>query len=314
MSSIRLHRACNGRAGALPAKRRAPTGAVAMRALLMRLCLSALPSAFAVCAEPLPETVTFPSRDGATTLTGYLFKPSTPPPWPGVVMLHGRSGPYSTAVKGRYDASALSQRHREWGWFWAGRGYLALHVDSFGPRGHAAGFPVRSYSDRPSEVNEQTVRPLDAYGAAAHLRQRGDTIPDRIGLHGWSNGAMAGLAALARDAPGLEQPTPESGFRAALLFYPGCRDQQRQDDYAPYAPALVLLASEDEEVNPRACRDLIEQVRARGFPQMEYVWYAGATHAFDENSSRRRAVEGNRRARPDAFTRAEAFFERYLRR
>jgi carboxymethylenebutenolidase len=80
-------------------------------------------------------------------------------------MLHGRAGPYSSAAKGVYSAATLSQRHRQWGEFWAVRGYLALLVDSFGPRGYPGGFPAGSYDQRPEEVSEQTVRPLDAYGA-----------------------------------------------------------------------------------------------------------------------------------------------------
>jgi dienelactone hydrolase len=70
---------------------------------------------------------------------------------PAVVMLHGRTGPYSSRVNkdctfvrrgtpSPCDASTLSKRHLEWGEFWAERGYVALHVDSFGPRGKAHGF------------------------------------------------------------------------------------------------------------------------------------------------------------------------------
>ena len=50
-----------------------------------------------LAAEP-PAEVSFLSGDGRTMLRGYLFMPQTPPPWPAVVMLHGRSGPYSSAA------------------------------------------------------------------------------------------------------------------------------------------------------------------------------------------------------------------------
>jgi len=260
-----------------------------------------------------PMTVTFPSLDGRTTLIGYLFLPSTPGPWPAVVMMHGRAGAYSSLAAGVHDATTLSARHRQWGRFWSERGYLALHVDSFGPRGHAAGFPIRSYANRPAELNEQTVRPLDAYGAAAWLRTRADVIPDRIGLQGWSNGAMATLAAMAQKAPGLTAPTPEAAFRAALMFYPGCRVQASQE-YRPYAPALVLVASDDEEVAPLPCRMLAAEVKARGIADFELVWYDGATHAFDDPGARRQRIEANRTARRDSMERAEAFFARHLAR
>jgi len=282
-----------------------------MRRLLLAATLL-LWSGLAVHAAGPPERVAIPSLDGTTTLTGYLFVPATPGPWPAVVMLHGRAGPYSTAAKGTYDASTLSARHRTWGWFWAERGYLALHVDSFGARGHPAGFPIGSYANRPAEVNEQTVRPLDAYGAAAWLRARPDVIPDRIGLHGWSNGGMAALATVAAQPPGLAAPTPASGFRAALIFYPSCRAQLRQD-YRPYTPSLMFVASADEEVAPAPCRELAQAVRERGIGHFEMVWYDGATHAFDDPGRRRQSVEANRNARADAMARAEAFFARHLR-
>jgi dienelactone hydrolase len=165
--------------------------------------------------------VDFASLDGKTTLKGYLFFPTTPGPWPAVVMMHGRAGPYSAAAKGVYDASTLSLRHLQWGRFWAERGYLALHVDSFGPRGYPQGFPIGSYSRRPAEVDEQRVRPLDAYGALAWLRTRDDVIKDRIGLQGWSNGAMAALAILDQEAPGISAPNPGARFSWRAHLLPG---------------------------------------------------------------------------------------------
>jgi carboxymethylenebutenolidase len=264
-----------------------------------------------VAAEP-PSEVSFLSADGRTMLRGFLFMPQTPPPWPAVVMLHGRSGPYSTASKGVYDATTLSRRHLQWGRFWASRGYLALHVDSFSSRGYPGGFQIRSYSSRPAEVNEQKVRPLDAYGAAAWLRTRDDVIAQRIGFQGWSNGAMAGLATMGA-LPQAASQGDQKGFRAALLFYPGCRIQAKQD-YRPYAPVLMFIASEDEEVAPLPCRLLSEQVGARGIDGFEMVWYAGATHSFDDPGKRRQSVEANRTARSDAMERAAEFFDRHLRR
>lgn len=263
-------------------------------------------------AADAPGEVSFLSADGRTMLRGFLFQPATPAPWPAVVMMHGRAGPFSAAARGVYEASTLSLRHKQWGRFWAERGYLALHVDSFGARGYPQGFPIGSYSQRPAEVNEQTVRPLDAYGALAYLRARGDVVAERIGLQGWSNGAMAGLATMAAEPPGLRDPTPASGFRTALLFYPGCRIQAKLA-YRPYAPILLLIGSNDEEVAPLPCKQLAEQTAARGGVPLEFVWYDGATHSFDDPSKRRQAVEANRSARADAMARAEEFFRRHLR-
>ena len=266
----------------------------------------------AVSAEPVAETVTFQSRDGRTQLTGYLFRPQAPGPHPGVVMLHGRSGSYSSLKRGTYTAETLTLRHKMWGRFWAERGYVALHVDSFGPRGFPAGFQKHSYSERPSEVSERFVRPLDAYGALDYLRSRADVIPDRIGVQGWSNGGMTVLSAVIGKPPGITGPTPASGFRAALALYPSCRTQQREGDYRVYTPVLILAASDDDEVSPAVCEAWAFEARSRN-ENVEFVLYQGAHHSYDDPGRRKQSHEPNRRALEDSLQRADAFFRGHLR-
>lgn len=267
----------------------------------------------AVAAAAPPETVSFPSADKKTELVGYLFKPETSAPRPAIVMLHGRSGVYSSLRRGTYTAESLSGRHRMWGEFWASRGYVALLVDSFGARGYPEGFPKHSYKDRPAEVSERYVRPLDAYGALAYLRARHDVIAERIGVHGWSNGGMTLLSALAADAPGLEQAAPARGFRAALAQYPSCRTQMQQDGYKPYAPLLILAASDDDEVSPQVCERFAEALRARG-EAVEFVLYEGAQHSYDDPGKTKQSRLPNRAAMIDSQRRAEDFFARHLAR
>jgi dienelactone hydrolase len=266
-------------------------------------------------AEAAPERVTFLSADGTTRLIGYLFKPARllAPRVPAVVMMHGRAGAYSSLAGGIYDASTLSKRHRRWGSLWSERGYLALLVDGFGPRGYPQGFPPFSYDQRPPEVDEVSVRPLDAYGALAYLRTRADVVADGIGLHGWSNGASATLAAMAGiGAPGGAKATPQTGFRAALAFYPGCGLKGRFDaGYRPYAPVQVFHGSDDEEVSPRRCRALVRLARAAGGDIALRV-YEDATHGFDEPSRKRRRVKANVAAAEDAIARAQQFFAKAL--
>lgn len=275
----------------------------------LAVCLGWLPQAH---SAQVPETVKFASRDGKTELTGYLFKPEAPGPHPALVLLHGRSGPYSSLKRGTYTAETLSMRHRMWGDFWAERGYVAVLIDSFGPRGYPEGFPIHSYKNRPSEVSEQRVRPLDAYGGLDFLRARPDVIPDRVGVQGWSNGGMTVLATMGADTPGLASHTPAAGFRAALAQYPSCRDQRRQGDYRPYAPILILVASDDDEVSPHICQELASRLKLRGF-DVEFVNYEGAQHGYDDPGRTQQGREGNRRALEDTLRRAEAFFARHLR-
>jgi dienelactone hydrolase len=265
-------------------------------------------------AGPLPDRVTFPSADGHTTLVGYVFMPEGPHAAraPAVVMMHGRAGAYSSAAHDQYDATTLSRRHQQWGHIWAQQGYLAVLVDGFSPRGYPHGFPRFSYDSRPEELNEITARPLDAYGALAYLRTRDDVVADRVALQGWSNGGSATLATLSRSAPGITSPTPATGFRAGLVFYPACGLKGQFDDgLLPYAPVRVYQGSADEEVSPRRCADLVEKSRALG-GDIQFHLYPGATHDFDDPSPKHQDDDANAAATDDVIVRATEFLARAL--
>ena len=282
--------------------------------------LSWLPSLWLgpLCAEdegPVPERVTFLSVDARTTLVGYLYKPTSMPASrvPAVVMMHGRAGAYSDRANGVYDASTLSLRHKAWGREWAEAGYIAILVDGFGPRGYPHGFSRSSYDSRPLELNEVTIRPLDAYGALAYLRSRPDVFPGRIGLQGWSNGGSAAISTMSVDAPGTKSPTANNGFRAALVFYPACglKGQFDEKPFRPYAPTLVFHGTADEEVSYKRCAALVDRSRENG-GNVEIKIYPGATHSFDSPSRKRQRVDANSAATEDAVERSMRFFARYV--
>ena len=97
--------------------------------------------AAAAAGDVRVEEVTFRSTDSRSTIKGYVFRPATVPAGrlPAVVMMHGRSGAYSSLANGVYNASTLSRRHRAWGELWARNGYVAIMVDDFGPLGYPPG-------------------------------------------------------------------------------------------------------------------------------------------------------------------------------
>jgi carboxymethylenebutenolidase len=263
-----------------------------------------------------PETVFFPSADGATEIVGYLFRPQLPGPRPAVVMLHGRAGPYSSNVDATCtlvarsapspcNASGLSKRHMMWGEYWASHGYFALLPDSFGPRGKAHGFGRNTHDDPERDsVNERTVRPLDAEGALNYLRSRNDISASRIFLQGWSNGGSTALNVMQR------QGAKASGYRAALALYPGCGPKALlAPDLATTAPVALLLGSDDEEVSPARCQEMAQRSIAAG-SKVDVVLYPGATHGFDDPGRSHQSIPGNRSALEDALKRAIAFVER----
>ncbi|NOJ40597.1 dienelactone hydrolase family protein [Bradyrhizobium sp. WSM 1791] len=263
-----------------------------------------------------PDTVFFPSADGATEIVAYLFKPQTPGPYPGIVMLHGRGGPYSANVnKGCTlvsrtsssvcNASGLSKRYMMWGQYWAERGYIALLPDSFGPRGKARGFGRFTHDDPDrADVNEKTVRPLDAEGALSWLRSQRDVVSNRIFLEGWSNGGSTALNVMQR------RGAKTSGYRAALALYPGCGPKALlAPTLATSVPVTLLLGSDDEEVSAARCQDMAQRSITAG-GKIDVVLYPGATHGFDDPGRRRQSIPGNRSALEDAMKRAIAFVER----
>jgi dienelactone hydrolase len=263
----------------------------------------------------VPETVSFPSLDGHTKLVGYLFAPvpRRPAPTAAVVLLHGRAGPYSILAQGHYSATTLSKRHVMWASFWAERGSFALVVDSFGPRGLAAGFAAGTHAERPHEIDEVTVRPLDAYGALKYLAaRRRDIDPGRIGLQGWSNGGSATLATMAASTLQSVGLAASAGFRAGLAFYPGCGLEDRfRDGYAAYAPVQVLIGTSDEEVSLESCQLLVKQSQRSG-NAIAMTVYPRATHDFDDPGEKRQSVAANAAAVADAMPKAAAFLGQYL--
>lgn len=259
------------------------------------------------------ERVTFRSMDEPRTeMVGYLFRPRRPVQGdaPAVVLMHGRAGAYSSLANGIYDETTLTQRHRYWAEYWAERGYYALIVDSFGPRGYPGGFAAGTYSSRPADINEVTIRPLDAYGALRFLRSLEGVDDDRIGLMGWSNGGSAVLAAMADDKPGDMR---RIGFRAGIAMYPGCglQGRFRRQGYKAYAPVVVHMGTADEEVSHDSCRDLTAAARGAG-SDVAFRSYSGASHSFDDPGRRRQGVKANAEATRTVREQAGEFFAEAL--
>lgn len=274
--------------------------------------------------EGLPsETVYFPSADGSVELVGYVFRASGGGAHPAVVMLHGRAGPYSTAVnsgcervarneRSPCDAHAVSRRHLQWGRIWADRGYVALLVDSFGPRGKAHGFGRRTHDDPAREsVNERTVRPLDAIAGLRYLRTRSDVAGDRVALQGWSNGGSTVLNVVA-DTPAMQQAFGTTApFSAAAAFYPGCGTSAVDlRKYRSSTPLIVLLGDADEEVSPEICAKLL--AGTAGDPKVLVKRYPGASHDFDDPGRQRDAA--NASAYGDARNEVQRLFSSVLER
>jgi dienelactone hydrolase len=257
--------------------------------------------------------VHFPNATPAAPrqVPAWLWRPAGDGPFPAMVLLHGCHG--------------VSASTQAWGRWFRDRGYVALVVDSWAPRGIADGCLPTS-PDLPS-----SERFDDAIGAVRWLQGRPDVAPERIGVVGWSNGGVFAMALV--NGPSLERArrrgvaVPEPRVAAAVAFYPGgCYSLVHE---VAVRPLLVLLGDADDWTVPGPCREMVDSMRRRG-ADVSVVLYPGAVHYFDvEGQARTYLAEVANRNKPgeccgatvgydavadaDAHRRVAEFFGYHLR-
>lgn len=243
------------------------------------------------------QTVHFPSVAVGSTpagpeITGWLYRPDGPGPFPAIVLAHSCAGANA-------NTEAWARRLVSWG-------YVVLAPDSFGPRG-------RTQVCTAPNVITPDLRVTDVAGALGFLATRPEVIKDRIGLIGHSHGGSTTLRS-AQKRFGFAA----LGLRAAVAYYPGCRTAF---DYAVDVPLLILIGDRDDWTPADNCRRL----QAAGFERpelVEIIYYPRAYHAFDTRAGDRNVPGAPGKthhlaydplAAPDAEARTKAFFEKFLR-
>ncbi len=263
-------------------------------------------------AHAARHAVRFPSiTPGApVTITATLVRPAGPGPFPAVVQLHGCAG--------------IEAQSFRWARWLAERGYVALVVDSFGPRGVKG--DCRSGPDDPPI----TARFDDAFGALRYLQSLPEVRADRVAAIGWSQGGVYAMAVI--NGPSLDRARgrgvtpPATGFAAGIGVYPGgCFSLVKEQ---VVRPLLVLIGEADDWTPAAKCREMVEAMRSRG-ADAAIVVYPGAYHYFDVEGQRHELqaqVENDNRpggfgatvsyqaeAAADAHRRIEEFLARHLK-
>jgi dienelactone hydrolase len=190
---------------------------------------------------------------------GYLARPLRPEagPSPAVVILHGCGG-FDDRVVAWADRLSL---------LW---GYVALAVDSFGPR------------KVPRDCTSHTYQEFDASSAFDFLAKQNFVDSSRAAVLGFSQGAMATLrnaeqdSAFAKSHPGT--------FRAAVAFYPNCSGISG----IMAVPTLVLTGELDDWTPAKECQAMAEGRSDVGTRRekadrsmISLVVYPGAYHDFN---------------------------------
>jgi dienelactone hydrolase len=208
------------------------------------------------------EPVAIPHGDA--TLTGVLFRPEGPGPFPAVVALHGCQGLINRAGK-------IVARYSDWGERLAAHGVAALFPDSFSSRGLATQCRVRE-----RKVRSSRERVADANAARRWLQGQPWTIKNRVSLIGWSNGAVTSLWAVRLRA-GARDGLPD--FRSAVALYPGCQ-RLNEMGWSARIPTLILIGLADDWTPAAACEQMVAGARGRS-AGATLITYPGAYHEFD---------------------------------
>lgn len=185
-----------------------------------------------------------------------LYRPKGEGPFPAIVALHGCGG----LLNGDGE---IKSREEDWAERLVAAGYVVLLPDSFTARG------VRQICSGPDRKISPAERAEDAAAAAQWLARQPFVDARRLGLMGWSHGAMTALWTVRKGF--MHDPQ----FKAAIGLYPGCRQIARQPGWQPAVPLTLLLGAADDWTAPGPCRKL---ARSKGF---RAVVYPDAYHGFD---------------------------------
>lgn len=200
-----------------------------------------------------------------------LYKPDGPGPFPALVLLHQCGG---LGDGQRFSNASML----EWAKKAVARGYVALLMDSLGPRS----VDTVCYGFKGGVNWGRGLK--DVQQAAQYLRTLEYVYKDRVALAGYSWGAAIGLLASSSNA--VETLNVPGRFNAIVSFYPPCYLKPKGRN--PYElitagvdrPLLVLLGGQDNETPPQECIDRLEPMKQAGAP-IELHIYAEATHCWD---------------------------------
>jgi dienelactone hydrolase len=214
----------------------------------------------ALAAAPACTTETAsrgPGLDRLLERYSTVMLPAGKGPFPGVVLISGGGG--------------IGHRERDWARRLTHWGFACLLVDSHSPRG----LFHREVVGRGRKVLPGWERAPDAWWGFERLARNPKVDRRRIGVMGWSHGAWTVMEALRPDAM-----PPQVRFKAAVVFYPGCRGGRPR--WTP-VPVLILLAGRDDWNPPGPCLRWARRLKGRG-AKVQVEFFAQARHAFDNTT------------------------------
>jgi dienelactone hydrolase len=229
-----------------------------------------------------------------------IFRPDGPGPFPAVIQFHGCGGPHAA--------------DETWARFFVSQGWVAVTVDSLGPR--------QLQSDWSAVCKGRRLwgreRAGDVLVALDEVRKLPYVDPHRIVLAGWSHGGWSVMDLMALDPPHA-LPTNLSSAPAAglegvagiLLIYPylGYASLAGSEPIASSAPILMLLSGHDSIVPTAASLRVAARLREQGHDVETHV-YEGRDHCWDQTDLHSTRLVYDAAVTADAHTRVASFLAR----
>ena len=194
---------------------------------------------------------------GRTAYTDHIYGelqlPQGSAPFPAMVIMHSSRGVVATIL--------------DWAKLFNQMGVATLVVDSFTPRG---------LSEASAGRLTFAADTVDALRALQALRKDPRIDAGKIGIIGFSLGALGAMDSSFERYRAAILGTDGSKFAFHIVFYGGCAQYAKTTG----SPILTFVGTKDDFNNVDVCRKHAEILNQQG-TRAELVVYDGAPHGFD---------------------------------
>ena len=248
--------------------------------------MAAMFVAFAASAT-LAEKVSFAPAGIAFTpgapvpgaIPGILEVPKSSVPVPAVVIVHSSAGLLKGGTEEDY-AAALNKA-----------GIATLVIDMWTPRSIPTGSAAYGGEGGKDLRPKAAIDTLpDAFGALKFLAARPEIDPKKIGITGFSWGAVVSFLTMAEPlsmrqvGPGLRFAAHAPHYMGCFGFLPGRPGERTIKEPWTGAPMLLLIGGKDDLDSAdggKNCRALVESLSPDKKEKFQLVVYPNATHSWD---------------------------------
>lgn len=207
------------------------------------------------------QMLTGDANGQAVMLAGELRLPPAPPgagKVPAVILVHGSGG--------------INASHAAWAAELNAIGVAAFILDSFAGRG------IVSTVDDQSQLGSLAMM-VDAYRALAVLAKHRRIDASRIGVMGFSKGAMGAVYSGANRFKSIFGPA-DASFAAHIGLYTPCDVAYRDLEKTTGAPIRLFHGAADDYVSIEPCRRFVARMKAAGL-DVALTEFPDAYHAYD---------------------------------